>query len=210
MTLTAVFSHHALGGLLTFGGLGGALGAAAHIAAYVLVSLSLYTIARRRGVSGAWLAWVPVLRLWVLGGISDRYRHSVHGEVKNKRRALLVLNLLLTLGVVGYGGLTLSSLADVLRSASHGADAVSIMALLVSHLLSGMLMLLPLLGVWIAKIILFYMALYDLYSSCDPANNVLYLVLSILPGAGKVAKPLFLFLVRNRDDGMPSGRHRRV
>ena len=210
MFLTAVLSHNVLGGLFTFGGLGSTFWGAMHIATYVLVSLSLYTIASRRAISKAWLAWVPVARVWILGSISDQYRDVVSGEVKNKRKVLLILNLLLTAGMVIYGGLTVGSLADVVRSASHGADPVTVMALMLGHMLSGMLMLLPLLGIWVAKLIISFMALFDLYTSCDPANNVLYLILTVIPGLTRVTRPLFLFLVRNRDDGMPSRRGRRV
>ena len=44
------------------------------IAAYVLQALGLYTIAKRRGISNPWLAWVPVAWVWVLGSISDQFR----------------------------------------------------------------------------------------------------------------------------------------
>ena len=44
------------------------------------------------------------------------------------------------------------------------------------------------------------MALYDVYTSCTPQNNVVFLVLSIL---FSVTEPFFLFFNRNRDDGMP-------
>ena len=44
------------------------------IAAYVLTSLALYAIAERRGLKNAWMAWLPVLNLWILGSISDQYR----------------------------------------------------------------------------------------------------------------------------------------
>jgi len=44
------------------------------------------------------------------------------------------------------------------------------------------------------------MALYDLYTSMDPANCVVFIVLSILIN---VTEPFFLFFNRNRDDGMP-------
>ena len=33
---------------------------------YVLTAYSFYTIAKRRGISCAWLAWVPVWHLWAL------------------------------------------------------------------------------------------------------------------------------------------------
>ena len=61
----------------------------------------------------------------------------------------------------------------------------------------------PWAGVAIASAVLSYMALYDIYTSCDPANNTVYLVLSILFG---FTQAIFLFLCRNRDDGMPPRR----
>ena len=61
-------------------------------------------------------------------------------------------------------------------------------------------MCLPLIGISIAYAVFRYMALYDIYKSLDPANCVLFLVLSILFG---VTEPFFLFFSRNKDDGMP-------
>ena len=48
-----------------------------------------------------------------------------------------------------------------------------------------------------------FMALYDLYSSCIPGSNVLFLVLSII---FSFTEPFFIFACRNRDDGMPPRR----
>ena len=39
---------------------------------YVLQSLSLYTIANRRGIRNPWLAWIPVGSSWTIGCISDQ------------------------------------------------------------------------------------------------------------------------------------------
>ena len=47
------------------------------VAAYVLTSLSLYTIAARRQIANPWLSWIPVVRIWVLGSLSDQYRYVV-------------------------------------------------------------------------------------------------------------------------------------
>ena len=64
-----------LGGLLA--ALGAALAlvlllaAAAATAVYVLQALSLYTIAKRRGLQNVWLAWVPVGSSWLLGAVAD-------------------------------------------------------------------------------------------------------------------------------------------
>lgn len=45
-----------------------------------------------------------------------------------------------------------------------------------------------------------YIALYDLFCSCNPENSTMFLVLSILFG---VARPFFIFADRNKDLGMP-------
>ena len=66
--------------------------------------------------------------------------------------------------------------------------------------LNLLVMCLPLIGISIAYAVFRYMALYDIYKSLDPANCVLFLVLSILFG---VTEPFFLFFSRNKDDGMP-------
>ena len=68
------------------------------ILAYVFTALSLYTIAQRRGIKNPWMAWVPVLNVWILGCISDQYRYVVKGEVRSRRKVLLILNILKKLG----------------------------------------------------------------------------------------------------------------
>ena len=66
------------------------------IAVYVFTALALFTIAKRRGISKAWLAWIPVADMWILGSISDQFRYVVKGEVKSKRKILLTLSLITT------------------------------------------------------------------------------------------------------------------
>jgi MATE family multidrug resistance protein len=61
----------------------------------------------------------------------------------------------------------------------------------------------PLFGVFIAMKVIRFMALFDLYASCDPENRVIFLVLSILIG---ISEPILLFICRNKDGGMPPRR----
>lgn len=39
------------------------------IAAYILTALGLYSIAKNRGMENAWLAWIPIAQLYVIGDI---------------------------------------------------------------------------------------------------------------------------------------------
>ena len=52
----------------------------------------------------------------------------------------------------------------------------------------------------IVYVVLYFMALYDVYASCDPQNAAVYLVLSVFFG---FLVPVFLFLSRNLEKGMP-------
>ena len=71
------------------------------VALYIVRSASLYKIARRRGLRGAWLAWVPVCCNWVLGSVADQYQYVVKGRIKNRRLPLLLLGAAVTaLGTV--------------------------------------------------------------------------------------------------------------
>ena len=37
-------------------------------------TVAFYTVAVRRGLKNAWLAWIPVADAWLVGSISDQYR----------------------------------------------------------------------------------------------------------------------------------------
>ena len=164
------------------------------IAMYVLTALSLYTIATRRGIRKAWLAWVPVLNCWILGSLSDQYRYVVRGQIKYKRKILLILNLLKAVLTT-----TLVSMAAVVIWTMF----TNATGFFMGSVLSLLGLLLPLGVVGIAYCIFYYMALYDLYTSLDPENHVLFLVLSIF---FSVTKPFFLFFSREKDKGMPPRR----
>ena len=172
------------------------------IAAYVFSALAIYTLAQRRGIKKAWLAWVPVLNVWILGSISDQYRYVAKGEVKNKRKVLLIVNILNTL--LAWAAV-IKMIVTIVMMAMGEMSFVNEEEV-VWKILGSLAYFIPSLILSVVSFVVQTMALYDLYSSCDPANNVLYLVLSLIPGINTIARPLFLFLCRNKDDGMPPRR----
>ena len=161
------------------------------IAAYILTAMAIYTISRRRGLTNAWLAWIPVANVWLLGSLSDQYQYVVKGQDKTKRKWLLILNILKAVL------LTMIMILAVVAAGSLFANQLSEIMGLVVALLG---LVLPLCAVTIALCVIRYMALFDIYRSVDPGNAVLYLVLSILFGP---TEPFFLFFNREKDQGMP-------
>lgn len=170
------------------------------VGSYVLQSVSLYTIAKRRGIHKPWLSWLPVGDAWILGCISDQYQYVVKGKVKNKRKALLVLNIIMWTVYVAffavYFVLLFQIIGGVLNDQLTNAGAMELMGSVAGILALFAVMM----GVSIAILVIRYIALYDLYHSCDPDSSIAYLLLSIFLG---IAQPLFLFLCRKKDDGMP-------
>lgn len=166
------------------------------IASYILSAMALYAIARRRGIHNAWLSWVPVANCWIFGSLSDQYQYVVKGEVKSKRKIMLVLNILVTVFTLMVSVLAIVTVVGVFFSVNDSER----MRAINGPMLAILGVALPLACVSIAYAVIRFMALFDIYRSLDPHNAVLFLLLSIFVG---VTEPFFLFFNRHKDEGMP-------
>ena len=167
------------------------------IATYVMSSLGIYTIANRRGIHHAWLAWLPVGNVWVLGSISDQYQYIAKGKTRNRRKVLLGLNI----GLAAAGVLLFVLAFATGISMGFATDTAGAM---VGASLAGLLLFyVAFIAIALVQAVFVYIALYDLYQSCDPANALTYFLLSIFIS---VTMPFFLFFCRKKDQGMPPRR----
>ena len=178
------------------------IGMLVKLVAYVFRALPIYTIARRRGLSNPWLAWVPVGQDWILGSVSDQYQYLTRGRNRNKRKVLLILTL--TAGILGavstaWGfGSVLSYLEAYGAQLPYVAPG-ELMLSMTGSVLMGVLSF----GVGVAAYVFQQISMYDLYRSCDPKNAIPYLVFGIL---FRILEPVFLMILRSRDGGMPPRR----
>ena len=155
------------------------------VVCYVLNAAGLYQIAKRRGIHHAWLAWVPIGVNWLLGSISDHYQYVAKQKVTNRRKILLTLSIVMVAMLILLGaGMTALILSDA---------AVAAIALVVVAYLA-------MLGLAIAITVFCYIAYFDLFRSCRPDQDVLFLVLGIF---FNIALAFFVFACRNHDKGMP-------
>ena len=155
---------------------------------WIISSLSLQAIAKRRGIRNAWLAWVPVGNEWILGSIADQYQHLIQAKITARRKILLWLN-------VGYVALIVAnSLVQVMTELAAHTDEQLLIWGLASTAIS-----LARLAVSITTLVFYHMSNYDLYRSCNPKNAVTFLVLGII---FPVAQPFFYLSCRKKDLGM--------
>lgn len=153
---------------------------------WILGSVGLHKVAKRRGIRNAWLAWLPIGCHWILGCVSDQYQHLVLGKVTSRRKILLILNL--ASFVLGIAYMVMTVVAEVLMGES-GVGGV-LLAMGLPYLLC--------LGTSIATMVFFHICNYDFYRSCKPESAVAFLVLGII---FVVCQPFFYFACRKKDLG---------
>lgn len=174
---------------------------------FIFTAIGLYTIAKRRGIDHAWMAWVPVLNSWTLGCISDQYQYLIKGKNKKRRTVLLVLGIITAVLGVTFLGSFVMMFVKVFQAILQGITDEQLIEQMAYQVVGpAMLMvlsMLPLMGVSIAYMVFHFIALHDLYKSCAPKDGAVYLVLSILIN---VTEPFFIFACRNKDEGMPPRR----
>ena len=176
------------------------------IALYVMMSWGMYSISKRRGISKPWLSWIPLGNSWMLGAISDHYQLVANGKQKSKRKILLGLPIAMYLvyGVMmaAYVVLMFSSVGAGSQPSGVGPEAATASASMLLPLLMLLVMIVLLVVILVIAVVysvFTYIALFDLFRSCNPDTGVLFLILSIVLGMNG----LFVFLDRKKDLGMP-------
>jgi hypothetical protein len=173
-------------------------------AAYVLMALGLYTIAKSRNLKNPWLAWVPVANMWLLGCISDQYHYVTKGQERKRRKAMLtlgILELILSPVLVALLVITVMGLVAAFTSGSLFLAGTGVLALA----LVSLAMIFVLSAISIALLVLRCCAYYDLFSSCEPRNKTLYTVLSVLATCVNlsIVPAVLIFICREKEEGMP-------
>lgn len=168
------------------------------VAFYVVEAIGMYKIAKGRGMTNAFLAWIPVANAYLLGQITDDINLRTRGKHTRQKVALLVLNIatiiLLILFLALLFGLIFALIKSSLFDAYHYNYRYSSTEPAVGFALLLVLCAFAMLGAAIAYAILFYIALYRIYNDYIPQNAVLFLVLSILFGI----YPFFLLAISNK------------
>lgn len=188
--------------IMAVSGLTSLLSTALGIACYILSGIALYSIAKRRGVNHTWMAWVPIVNDYLLGSISDHYRYAAKNEKKARRKALLTLNIIIAVACLAMIVMAIATLTKAISGTMANLSDTALGMQVMGYVLGILVLALVVVGVSIALVVVRFIALYDVYNSCDPDYSVLFLVLSIFIG---ITEPFFLFFSRKKDKGMPAG-----
>ncbi len=166
---------------------------------YVMTSLSLMTIAKRRGIKNAWLAWIPVGNYWILGSITSEY-DGRNGIKRRWDKVLLTLGIIAAACVVVF----LAAVVVVVITAI-GSDAYMYAIDAVTPMIIGpaILFFVAYFGLVLTSVAVSFVALvcyYKLFESTVPEKSLKYFLLSMLC---PFAAPICLFLCRNKGYELP-------
>lgn len=170
------------------------------VAVYILVAYSLFAIAKRRGISNPWMAFVPVVQLWLLGSISDDYQMKVHGTEKKRRKILLGLQIAQAALAVILIIMIVVAILAILSAGYTNYDDIGDWIGVIGSFGGIIVVLLAFAALAVVAAVFRYIALFDVYRSCKPDQAVLFLLLNIFVS---VTEPIFLMIVHRSDEGMP-------
>ena len=173
-----------------------AVSAVIGIAIYLLESISVYKMAKSAQIKNPWLAFIPVANDWVFGTLAEKYKKK--NGTKSARFGI-ILPVLEGIVLIETIALTIFTVISIKEITGYALDAVNTSSEMAPEqfmsLIPVITLYFALMAVAIAYAVVFFIALWRVYSSFDKSNATLYIVLSVI---FTISVPIILFIIRNR------------
>ena len=173
-----------------------AVSAVIGIAIYLLESISVYKMAKSAEIKNPWLAFIPVANDWVFGTLAEKYKKK--NGTKSARFGI-ILPVLEGIVLIEAIALTIFTVISIKEITGYALDAVNTSSEMAPEqfmsLIPVIILYFALMAVAIAYAVVFFIALWRVYSSFDKPNATLYIVLSVV---FTISVPIILFIIRNR------------
>ena len=173
-----------------------AVSAVIGIAIYLLESISVYKMAKSAQIKNPWLAFIPVANDWVFGTLAEKYKKK--NSTKSARFGI-ILPVLEGIVLIEAIALTIFTVISIKEITGYALDAVNTSTEMAPEqfmsLIPVIILYFALMAVAIAYAVVFFIALWRVYSSFDKSNATLYIVLSVIL---TISVPIILFIIRNR------------
>ena len=151
---------------------------------YILRALAMMKIAKGRGFSSPWIAWIPFANLYQMGKVADDICYR-NGKKKSYRKVLLGLNIAtvagLAIGVALVFGWVINLLVNYDLNFDRFGNFVGTdpTAGELATILVGCFVCMAASIVAIIQMVFYYIVLYQIFKDYAPKEAVLFLILSI-------------------------------
>lgn len=161
------------------------------IATYILQSLSLHTLARRRGIASPWLAWLPYGNYWIIGSIARDY--DKQNKIQRRwDKTLLTLSIVFT---ASYFIFYLAFIIGIMIATLNIDTTAMLEEAYATLVIVFILAMIPIIIVATALQIINYICFFKIFESTVPQKALKYFLLSLFV---PLAQPICLFLCRNK------------
>lgn len=166
------------------------------IANYILQSLALHTLARRRGIANPWLAWIPYGDYWIIGSLA-RDHDKQQGCDRRWDKVLLVLSIVgIASFLVVYIALFVFVIINAINMEAAGITYGEDIAVeMLGGLVVFYVLLIAVIVVMAALQALTYVCVYKIFESTVAEKALKYFLIYLLV---PFAAPICLFLCRNK------------
>lgn len=166
------------------------------LALYLLESIGVYKMAKSAEIKNPWLAFIPVANDWVFGTLAEKYKKK--NGTKSARFGI-ILPVLEGIVLIETIALTIFTVISIKEITGYALDAVNTSSEMAPEqfmsLIPVIILYFALMAVAFAYAVVFFIALWRVYSSFDKSNATLYIVLSVI---FTISVPIILFIIRNR------------
>ncbi len=159
---------------------------AVSLVCYIIKGISLYTLAKRRGIKNAFFAFIPVLNMYLVGNIADDICATMNRKTKYAQKILILYIISLGISFVTF---PISIICALITSFTGTAVILSVIMCLLGAASAV---------VSIGCDVYVYISLYRIYNEYAPRYSVVFEVLSII---FPVTQPFFLLYIRNKKSG---------
>ncbi len=167
---------------------------------YLLEAFGLYGMAKKADIAMPWRGFIPFANTFLFGKIAERYVKK-DGKRSAKFGGLLLAFEILTL-VLAF--LTMAFAIGMLLVLATAENETELTNSIIVPMFAMLISCFVLMGVSIAYIVLYYVALWRIFTAYDYNNATVYFVLTIL---FSFLGPIFLFVLRNKQPVFDTREH---
>lgn len=170
------------------------------LAMYLLEAVGLYGMAKSSGFSSPWRSFIPFANTFLFGKIAEKYQRR-DGKRSAKFGGLLLAFEILTLI---FSIATMAFVISMISVLATSYNDFELNASIVVPMIAMLACCFVLIGVLIAYVVIYYVALWRIFTAFDYNNATVYFVLSIL---FSFLGPIFLFVLRNKQPVFDQREH---
>ena len=164
------------------------------LAIYLLEAFALFNMAKSAGFSKPWRSFIPFANTFLFGKTAEKYRRKDGKNSEKFGGLLLAFQILTAITLVVFAVFAVNCIVEILGYAYNAIENDTEMTLnMFTSLIPVVLSTLVIMIFSITYAVLYYIALWRIFTIFDNPNATLFLVLSIF---FSVLAPIFLFVIR--------------